>query len=219
MDFGDFKGIHKGGEVICIGNGPSLENISLNFLKSRPSFGLNYLPTYSDEFLGGFMPTYWIALDRVPMELIPELPPEMPKFVPHRQLQTLEAEGVTQEQVSVMGFKLGNMDHPGGMGYGTTLLAAAHIASVHMLAKTVFLVGFDCAKAKVSKKPHNRGQTGCPHFYDPQHAPKPMGGWCNMFGILDRWLHKRGQKIINLSHPTFCKTLKQGYFWDYMEAP
>jgi hypothetical protein len=219
MSFEDFSGIHKGEDVICIGNGPSLENISVSFLKSRPSFGLNYLPTYN-HFLDDFMPTYWLALDRVPMEVIPSLPDTMPKFVPHRQWTALEAEGVTAQNNNVIGFKMGDMDHPGGMGYGTSLLAAAHIASVHMQAKRVFLVGFDCAKAMQSRKPYNKGMTGCPHFYDPEHEPKPMGGWCNMFGILDTWLrNKKNSQIINLSHPTFCKSLEQGFFWEYMEAP
>lgn len=217
MNFDDFKNVHKGEEVICIGNGPSLENVSINFLRSRPSFGLNYLPTYND-LLDGFLPTYWIALDRVPMEVIPSLPDDMPKFTPHRQFQSLEAEGVTKENNNVIAFKMGDMDHPGGMGYGTTLLAAAHIASVHMGASTVFLVGFDCAKALKSVRPRVQGKTGCPHFYDPEHDPKPMNGWCNMFGILDKWLRKRGQKIINLSNPTFCESLERDSFLNHLEA-
>ena len=45
-----------------------------------------------------------------------------------------------------------------------------------------------------------------------------MKGWCNMFGIYDKWLRKQGQEIINLSHPTFCKELERGFFWNYMEA-
>ena len=218
MEFADFAGIHKGAEVICIGNGPSLENVSIDFLRSRPSFGLNYLTTYND-LLDSFVPTYWLALDRIPLEVIPTLPRDLPKFVPHRQWQTLEAEGVTKEHKNIVPFNMSDMKHPGGMGYGTSLLAAAHIASVHMEARTILLVGFDCAKALKSHKPYEFGQTGCPHFYDPEHEPKEMNGWCNMFGILDKWLNKRGQEIINLSHPTFCQKLKQRSFLQYMEAP
>lgn len=217
MELADFEGIHKGAEVICIGNGPSLENISIDFLRSRPSFGLNYLPTYNN-LLDSFMPTYWLALDQKPMEIIPELPPELPKFVPERKIQTLKAKGVLEKHPNIIGFAMSNMKHPGGMGYGTSLLAAAHLAGAHMQAKRILLVGFDCAKALKNTKPQAPGQTGCPHFYDPEHEPKEMKGWCNMFGIYDKWLRKRGQEIINLSHPTFCKSLKQGFFWNYMEA-
>lgn len=217
MEFDDFKDIHKGGEVICIGNGPSLENVSVNFLRSRPSFGLNYLPTYNN-LLDGFLPTYWIALDRVPMEVIPTLPPEIPKFVPKRQADHIVASEELNSP-NVIPFSMGDMEHPGGMGYGTTLLAAAHIAGAHMKAKTIFLVGFDCAKAAMSRKPFKKGMTGCPHFYDPDHEPKAMGGWCNMFGIYDKWLRKHNQKIINLSNPTFCDSMERGFFLDYMEAP
>lgn len=208
MTFDDFKGIHEGEEVICIGNGPSLENVSINFLKSRPSFGLNYIVHYN-EFLNGFMPTYWTALDGGTMDAMESLPPEMPKFVPKRH-----ADKAKQHE-SVYGFELKEMPHPGGMGYGTTLLAAAHIASCHMKAKTVLLVGFDCAKAAKTTRPQRKGITGCPHFYDPDHEAKFMGGWCNMFGILDKYLRKEGQSIINLSHPTMCKSLEQEYFWRY----
>lgn len=214
MNFEDFKDIHKGEEIICIGNGPSLENVSISFLKSRPSFGLNYIVHYN-EFLDGFVPTYWVALDGGTMEEIASLP-KIPKFVPTRQKGTLQAKGLFDE--TVIPFDLGNMEHPGGMGYGTTLLAATHIASVHMGASTVYLVGFDCAKAMHSRRPQVKGKTGCPHFYDPELEPKYMGGWCNMFGILDKWLRKRGQKIVNLSHPTMCKSLEQDYFWRLNET-
>jgi hypothetical protein len=217
MEFADFKGIHKGEEVICIGNGPSLDNVSIDFLRSRPSFGLNYLTTYND-LLDGFLPTYWLALDRIPMEVIPTLPHEMPKFVPERQHKTLVAEGVVDGIPNVVMFRMGDMGHPGGMGYGTSLLAAAHIAGAQMEAKRIFLVGFDCAKAAKSIKPFVQGKSGCPHFYDPEHEGRPMNGWCNSFGIYDKWLRKQGGKIINLSYPTHCKSLDQGLFLDYMEV-
>ncbi len=215
MEFADFDGAHKGAEVICIGNGPGLENISVDFLRSRPSFGLNYLPTYNG-LLDDFLPTYWVALDQTPVEVIPILPPEMPKFIPTNKIRNLK--GLIEKYSNIIGFEMSDMKHPGGMGYGTTLLAAAHIAGVHMQAQRIFLVGFDCAKAARNKKPIVMGQTGCPHFYDPEHEAKKMNGWCNMFGIYDKWLRKRGQEIINLSHPTFCKSLEQGFFWNYMEA-
>ena len=224
MDFADFKGIHKGEEVICIGNGPSLENVSIDFLRSRPSFGLNYMPTYN-EFLDGFLPTYWLALDQHPMEIVSSLPVDMPKFIPERKVKTLEHTDASEFKKSgkhpypnLVGFAMKGMDHPGGMGYGTSLLAAAHIAGSHMEAKRIFLVGFDCAKAMKGKRPYNKGKTGCPHFYDPEHEPKFMKGWCNMFAIYDKWLRKRGQEIINLSHPTLCKELTKGFFWDYLEV-
>lgn len=217
MDFDDFKDAHKGEEVICIGNGPSLDGIPISFLRSRPSFGLNYLPAYSN-LLDGFMPTYWLALDRVPLEVIPSLSQQIPKFVPHRQRKTIEAEGITAKYANIIGFNMSDMKHPGGMGYGTSLLAAAHIAGVHMGASTILLVGFDCAKAKKSKKPHDTGKTGCPHFYDADHEPKEMNGWCNMFSILDKYLNKTGQGIINLSNPTFCKSLTQRSVLQYMEV-
>lgn len=217
MEFADFEGAHKGEEVICIGNGPSLDNIPLSFLRSRPSFGLNYLPTYND-LLDGFLPTYWLALDRAAMEVIPSLPQKLPKFVPHRQCQTLEAEGITKANANVIPFKMRDMDRPSGMAYGTSLMAAAHIASIHMQASTVLLVGFDCAKAKQTHRSLVIGKNGTPRFYDSEHESKVMKGWCDMFGTFDKFLNKRGQGIINLSNPTFCKSLKQRSVFRYAEA-
>lgn len=207
-----------------MGNGPSLDNVSLDFLRSRPSFGLNYMPTYND-LLDGFMPTYWLALDQHPTEIIPSLPYDLPKFIPRRKQDNFEKDNDEKRRrgkdilyPNLVGFKMGDMKQPAAMGYGSSLIAAAHVAGAHMKAKRIFLVGFDCEKAMQSKKPYKMGKVGCPHFYDPDHAGKHMKGWCNQMGIYAKWLQKRGQDMINLSHPTTCKSVPQGYFWDYMEA-
>jgi len=224
MNFADFKDIHKDDDVICIGNGPSLNNISIAFLESRPSFGLNYMPTYND-FLDGFMPTYWLVLDQKPTEIIPSLPYDMPKFMPSRKQETFEHENEkarrqnkAEPYPNLVGFKMSDMQQPAAMGYGSSLIAAAHVAGAHMQAKRIFLVGFDCEKAMQGKRPYIMGKVGCPHFYDPEHKGKPMKGWCNQMGIYAKWLNKTGQEMINLSHPTTCKSVPQGYFWDYLEV-
>jgi hypothetical protein len=212
MTLASFAGAHKDGEVICIGNGPSLDNVSVKFLRSRPSFGVNYIVEYN-HLLDGFIPTYWIGLDWGSMDAISKLPPELPKFVPRRQHKSLQAKGIPTE--GVVPFEMSDMEHPGSMSYGTTLLAAAHIASVCMEAKTVLLVGFDCARARRMVR-EGKGRTNGPHFYDKDHDAKPTAQWCNAFEILDIWLRKRGQRIINLSHPTYCNSLERGFFWDYV---
>jgi len=207
-----------------MGNGPSLDNVSLDFLKSRPSFGLNYMPIYND-LLDGFLPTYWLALDQHPTEVIQSLPRDLPKFIPERKVKTFEqandqARRKDEEEPypSLVGFKMRDMKQPAAMGYGSSLIAAAHVAGAHMEAKRIFLVGFNCEKAMRGKKPYVMGKVGCPHFYDPDHEGKPMKGWCNQMGIYAKWLEKRGQEMINLSHPTTCTSVPQGFFWDYLEV-
>jgi hypothetical protein len=49
---------HKGETCLVIGNGPSLKDMPLRFLKSYPSFGSNRI-----YLLKGFTPTYYVAVN------------------------------------------------------------------------------------------------------------------------------------------------------------
>ena len=56
----DLKNIHKGDEMIIIANGPSLADVPLEFLKSRPTFGCNRITMmgHSDDF----WPDYYLSV-------------------------------------------------------------------------------------------------------------------------------------------------------------
>jgi hypothetical protein len=210
MELEDFRGIHSGQDVICIGNGPSLESVSVEFLRSRPSFGLNFIVQHN-EHLDGFVPTYWVGLDFGGVEAIRGLPPAMPKFTSKDQYPLLKGKGIPTE--NVIPFESRDLERPKkGLFYGTSLIAAAHLASILMGASRVLLVGFDCTRGKRLIR-YGNGMTTMPHFYDPMHRAQPTMSWCKEFRKLDIWLRRRGQKIVNLSHPTVCKYLEQDYFW------
>ena len=54
---------HKGDTALVIGNGPSLNDVPLEFLTRYKSFGTNRI-----YLLDGFTPTYYVAVDPVAIE-------------------------------------------------------------------------------------------------------------------------------------------------------
>ena len=56
---------HKGEIALVIGNGPSLVDIPLDFLKKYPSFGTNKI-----YLLDGFQPTYYVAVNPLVIEQV-----------------------------------------------------------------------------------------------------------------------------------------------------
>ena len=68
----------KSGPVIIMGNGPSLNDISDEFLAKYPTFGCNTI-----HLRKGFKPSYWAAADSWVMNWakeVEELYPDIPKF-------------------------------------------------------------------------------------------------------------------------------------------
>ena len=81
MNWSDFEGKYKGETGLIIGNGPSLKNVPLDFLKKYPTFGTNRI-----YLLNGFEPTYYVSVNPLvieqSIEKIKELKSE--KFLPER---------------------------------------------------------------------------------------------------------------------------------------
>ena len=59
----EIENLHKGETGIVIGNGPSLRDVPLDFLKSYPSFGTNRIYLLDD-----FAPTYYAAVNPLVIE-------------------------------------------------------------------------------------------------------------------------------------------------------
>ncbi len=58
MNWNDFYKKHEGQTCLVIGNGPSLNDISVSFLKKYPSFGTNRI-----YLLDSFTPTYYCSVN------------------------------------------------------------------------------------------------------------------------------------------------------------
>lgn len=80
-NWNSFKGSHAGETGLIIGNGPSLKNVPVAFLKKYPSFGTNRI-----YLMEGFEPTYYVSVNPLVIEQsidrIKEL--KSKKFIPER---------------------------------------------------------------------------------------------------------------------------------------
>ena len=63
MNWYEFEGKHRGEAAVIIGNGPSLRDVPLSFLKEYPSFGTNRI-----YLLDGFEPTYYVSVNPLVIE-------------------------------------------------------------------------------------------------------------------------------------------------------
>lgn len=61
-----FADTHRGESCVIIGNGPSLNNMDLKWLKSIPTFGLNRIYLLFPEL--GFQTTYYVSVNKLVVE-------------------------------------------------------------------------------------------------------------------------------------------------------
>lgn len=79
--FGEFYNRHQGGECVIVGNGPSIKNMDLSWLKDKYTFGLNRIYLLFPEL--GFPTTYFVSVNKLVIEQCVEdiRRLEMPKFI------------------------------------------------------------------------------------------------------------------------------------------
>lgn len=84
-----FKDKHKGQRCVIIGNGPSLNQMDLSFLKNEICFGLNKIYLGFEKW--GFIPTYYVSVNRLVIEQNAEeiLNIPCPKFLSNRGIPYL----------------------------------------------------------------------------------------------------------------------------------
>lgn len=210
MRLQDFRDIHAGENILCIGTGPSLSDIPVDFLRSMPSIGINYLPYYS-SLLDGFLPTYWIALDTGPMVMLDLMPSDITRFVPSRQEKRIKAAGQSME--NTVFFEISAMPRPDRAGYSTTMAAAVQL-SLYMGTPNSLLVGFDCTKGNKSDAVPELGKTGTQHFYDPKNGRRYAPEWDKNVGQFAKWAESVDRDVWNLSSFTMAKEIQQS---DYRE--
>jgi len=215
MRLQDFRNIHEGENILCIGTGASLLNIPVDFLRSMPSIGINYLPYYS-HLIDDFMPTYWIALDATPPKvMLSMLPPEMPRFIPNRMEKRLRAANV--DLTGAVFFEIAAMPRPDRAGYSTTMAAAVQLA-LYMGADNALVAGFDCTRGHKSGALPEPGKTGTPHFYDPDQGRQYMPGWDKNISQFAEWADDIGRNVSNISEPTQAKLVPQSNYREWVDG-
>jgi hypothetical protein len=213
MKIADFDGIHEGENVLCLGTGVSILNTPVDFLRSMPSVGINYLPYYND-LLDGFMPTYWVALDTGPTVLLNTMPKEVVRFIPTRQRSRVLAAGRSLD--STILFEMDDMPRPIRSGYSTTMAAAVQIA-LYMGAKNVLVDGFDCTRGNRSDSKADPGKTGTQHFYDPKCGKAYAPGWDKNVAEYASWAEERGRRVLNISNPTMARLSEKSSYEQWLE--
>lgn len=188
-----FKDIHKGEEIICIGNGPGLKNIPPAFLESRINIGINYILEYM-KFLKLF---YWLTLDK---ECLDVMPSEPYSFAPMRYMGIIEKAHIPMilyDEVSGVPYS-----PTYGSSYTTSLAAAIHLATF-MGASTAFVVGFDCTFPEEPLEIPSDGISNLPHFYGHRGNGKSvyMPEWDYEMQQVAIFARKSGTKVIDLSIP------------------
>lgn len=87
-----FSNLHKGETCLILGNGPSLNDVSLGQLDKYPTIGANTI------FKSGYVPTYFTAVDKRVCfefgEIINKKYRDIPKFLPTPNLDMWEGENI-----------------------------------------------------------------------------------------------------------------------------
>ena len=211
MRLQDFRDIHAGENILCLGTGPSLLDMPVDFLRSMPSIGINYLPHYSD-LLDGFLPTYWIALDTGPMVLLDEMPSDIVRFIPKRQEKRIQVAGHSVD--NTVFFEIASMPRPDRTGYSTTMAAAVQLA-LYMGTPNALIAGFDCTKGNKSDALPELGKTGTQHFYDPQNGRRYAPEWDKNVGRFAKWAENTGKAVWNLSSFTMAESIQRSTYQEW----
>lgn len=216
--FEEFKDIHKGEEMIVVGNGPGLKNIPFAFLESRPNFVLNFFSAW----VPFIKPTYWLALDPLCFKGA-EYVDKTIKFIKAHHANRFTEHKDNNLVLFKMMDKIPNFqwNKHWGLRYSTSAIAASHIA-VEMGVSKILLVGIDCTHGMgiYQDLDNFKGISRIPHFYDPRfHFTGHAELWDEHFGIFAEWARERGVEVVNLSIPTKCTSLQWGDYREYWSPP
>jgi FkbM family methyltransferase len=134
---------HEGERCVIVGNGPSLNQMDLSFLKKEITFGLNkmYLGFEKKDFL----PTYYVAVNQLIIEQsaneickIPSIKfisnKGIPYITPQKELLFVNTDQPTQDFSS---------NPTQGLNEGSTATYVALQLAYYMGFKTVILIGLD----------------------------------------------------------------------------
>jgi len=193
-----FKDKHKGERCVIIGNGPSLNQMDLSFLKHEICFGTNKI------FLGfkqwDFLPTYYVAVNRLVIKQnaaqICQIP--CPKFISNRGIPDLEP----QEDLMFIRTHPDNgqpfcPDPTQGLQEGNTVTYVAMQLAYYMGFETVILIGVD----------HDYKTPGIPHTEVVSEAKDPNHFHPDYFGDGVKW------HLPDLAGSERFYKIAYAYFW------
>lgn len=213
-----FKDAHRGETGIVIGNGPSLKNVPLDFLKSRPSFGSNRIWRI-------FQPTYYCCTD--PLDLAKN----------RDEINAMTGPKFVRSGNNVDGYQLEvvlQSRHPAWMTFskdpsqpiydGCTVTYVALQLAFYMGLETILLVGIDHRyKWSGDRFTVQVGDGNDPnHWAADYHLPGEIWQPPNLarneqsYKIAKEAFEKAGRRIINLTEGTALDVFDKGNLRDWV---
>jgi hypothetical protein len=193
-----FQNKHLGQRCVIIGNGTSLNQMDLSFLKNEICFGLNKI--YLGFSKWDFLPNYYVAVNSLVIEQSVEEIKNIPgpKFISNRGIPYLEP----REDIFFI------KTHPDpeadfcpnpiqGINEGSTVTYAAIQLAYYMGFETVVLIGVD----------HYFATSGMPHAEVLSETDDPNHFHPNYFGKGMKW------NLPDLDTSEKYYKIAYGYFW------
>ncbi len=139
-----FKDKHKDERCVIIGNGPSLNNMDLSFLKNEICFGLNKIYLGFEKWK--FTPSYYIAVNELVIEQSIKQIQDMPctKFISNRGIPYLTPqEDIIFIKTNPEANKEFSTEPALGIHEGSTVTYVAMQLAYYMGFRDVILIGVD----------------------------------------------------------------------------
>lgn len=193
-----FKDKHKGERCVIIGNGPSLNQMDLSFLKHETCFGTNKIYLGFEQW--DFCPNYYVAVNRLVIEQnaakIRQIP--CPKFISNRGISALEPQDdLIFIQTDPDNGKPFCPDPTEGLQEGNTVTYVAMQLAYYMGFETVILIGVD----------HYYSTSGTPHSEVISETQDPNHFHPDYFGQGVKW------HLPDLAGSERFYKIAYGYFW------
>jgi hypothetical protein len=192
---------HKDKTALVIGNGPSLNDIPMDFLRKHTSFGTNRI-----YLLDGFTPTYYVAVDKVAIaasyDAIEKM--ECEKFIAGRFVWDGTVTDAHMLYSSVMPYFSRKPDECVYEGYSVTYVCLQ--LAFFMGFNTVLLVGVDHNYAEDSQ-----------NYFDTEYK-NDVDGWCapdlaqsgHAYKMAKTVFEHDGRRIVNLTPSTKLDVFEKG---------
>lgn len=171
------KDSHRGERCFIIGNGPSLRNMDLSYLRKEVTFGLNRIYMIFEQI--GFATSYYVCVNRLVVEQCSE---EIIQLVPCPKFISLYACDLIDFTADMMLVNSQNSfrfftDITEGVGEGATVTYVAMQIAYYLGFQKVILIGVD----------HSYSTTGDPHTTAVSKGDDPNHFAPDYFGKGFRW--------------------------------
>lgn len=230
----NFAGIHRGETGLIIGNGPSLKDVSFDFLNRHIKIACNHYGCACDH--NKYLPQaeYWSQLGYNQVQTMRQREHYYPaiegarlafvnkhmigQFPQDNVVGILSRNGLGLPMPGPHGNRAFSGDPLYAVGVGFTQLYVNFQIAYWLGFETLLIVGLDEGYEAAQKKYGQR------HFYpDAAHNSAPpyhgeqgfIDGSNYVFGLAKEAFEADGRRIINLSNPTMDRVFEKGNIEDY----